>query len=48
MMNAGAEVEDADVIVDHNMVTCSYYGAVGPFMQTVIALCGERTRLAAC
>jgi protease I len=48
MMNSGAEVEDADVIVDRNMVTCSYYGAVGPFMRTVIELCDERTRLAAC
>jgi protease I len=48
MMNSGADVEDADVIVDRNMVTCSYYGAVGPFMRTVIELCGERTRLAAC
>ena len=48
MMNAGAEIEDADVIVDRNMVTCSYYGAVGPFMRTAIELCGERTRLAAC
>ena len=46
MMNAGADVEEADVIVDRNMVTCSYYGAVGPFMQTVIALCEDRSRLA--
>jgi protease I len=46
MMNAGAEIEDADVIVDRNMVTCSYYGAVGPFMHTVITLCEERGRLA--
>lgn len=46
MMNAGAELEEADVVVDRNMVTCSYYGAVGPFMQTVIALCEERSRLA--
>ncbi len=46
MMNSGAEIEEADVIVDRNMVTCSYYGAVGPFMQTVIALCEERSSLA--
>jgi protease I len=47
MMNAGAELEEADVIVDRNIVTCSYYGAVGPFMHTVIELCEERTRRAA-
>ncbi len=46
MMNSGAEIEEADVIVDRNMVTCSYYGAVGPFMKTVIELCGERSTLA--
>ena len=37
---------EADVIVDRNMVTCSYYGAVGEFMRTVVALCEERARLA--
>ncbi len=42
MINAGADVVEADVIVDRNMVTCSYYGAVGAFMKTVIALCDER------
>lgn len=38
MVNAGAEVIDADVIVDRNMVTCSYYGEVGAFMRAVIEL----------
>ena len=42
MVHAGADVVEADVIVDRNMVTCSYYGAVGAFMKTVIALCDER------
>ena len=40
--NAGAIVEDADVVVDDNIVTCRYYGAVGLFLETVIALAEER------
>jgi protease I len=46
MVNSGAHVVEADVIVDRNMVTCSYYGAVGAFMKTVIALCDERRLMA--
>lgn len=46
VVNAGADVVEADVIVDRNMVTCSYYGAVGAFMQAVIGLCEERRLLA--
>jgi protease I len=42
MVNAGANVVDADVVVDHNIVTCSYYGEVGAFMKIVIALVEER------
>lgn len=42
MESAGATVVDADVVVDGNLVTCSYYGEVGLFMQTVIALAEER------
>jgi protease I len=42
MVNAGAEVVDAGVIVDENIVTCSYYGEVGAFMRTVLTLVGER------
>jgi protease I len=43
MVNAGAEVVDADVTVDRNIVTCSYYGEVGAFTKAVIELAGERT-----
>lgn len=45
MINAGADVVDASVIVDENMVTCSYYGEVGAFMKTVVGLVEERTRM---
>ena len=43
MVNAGAEVVEAGVVVDDNIVTCSYYGEVGAFMRTVLALVEERT-----
>ena len=42
MINAGAQLVDADVVVDGNIVTCSYYGAMGAFMETVLALVEER------
>jgi protease I len=42
LVNAGAEVVDAGVVVDDNIVTCSYYGEVGAFMRTVLALVEER------
>ena len=42
MVHAGAEVVDAGVVVDDNIVTCSYYGEVGAFMRTVLTLVGER------
>lgn len=42
MVNAGADVVEGWVIVDDNMVTCSYYGEVGTFMKTVIELVEER------
>jgi protease I len=35
VINAGADVVDADVIVDGNIITCSYYAYVGKFMRTV-------------
>lgn len=35
MANSGAEVIDAEVIVDRNIITCSYYGYVGKFMQAI-------------
>jgi protease I len=37
VVNAGAQVVDADVIVDGNIITCSYYAYVGKFMRTVFA-----------
>ncbi len=42
MENAGAIVLDEDLVVDDNMITCSYYGVVGAFMQTVVDLAEER------
>jgi protease I len=36
MINAGADVVDADVIVDRNLITCSYYGEVGAFMKALL------------
>ena len=42
MVNAGADVVDAAIVVDDNIVTCSYYGEMGAFMKTVIALVKER------
>ena len=44
MVNAGAELVDAAVVVDDNIVTCSYYGEVGPFMKTAIGLVQQRAR----
>lgn len=35
MANSGAEVVDAEVITDGNIITCSYYGYVGKFMRAV-------------
>lgn len=35
VINAGAEVTDSDVIVDGNIITCSYYGYMGAFMRAV-------------
>ncbi len=33
--NAGATVIERDVVVDGNIITCSYYGYVGKFMRAV-------------
>jgi protease I len=44
MINAGADVSDATIVVDDNIVTCSYYGEVGAFMKTVVTLVEERSR----
>lgn len=35
MKNAGALLEDARVVVDENIITCSYYAFCGEFMQAV-------------
>jgi protease I len=35
VVNAGANVVDSDVVVDGNIITCSYYGYVGAFMRAV-------------
>lgn len=49
VVNAGANVVDADVIVDGNIITCSYYAYVGKFMRTLFdtvqTLAGERNTL---
>jgi protease I len=37
MVNAGANVVEGDVVVDGNIITCSYYGYVGKFMHEVFA-----------
>ena len=42
MINAGANVIDNSVVIDDNIVTCSYYGDVGAFMKTVITLAQAR------
>jgi protease I len=35
VINAGADVVDRDVVIDANIITCSYYGYVGTFMRAV-------------
>lgn len=35
VVNAGAHVIDSDVVVDGNVITCSYYGYMGAFMRSV-------------
>ena len=40
VINAGAEVTDSDVIVDGNIITCSYYGYMGAFMRAVFETAG--------
>lgn len=37
MVNAGANVIEADVVVDGNIITCSYYAEVGKFMRETFA-----------
>jgi protease I len=38
MINSGAIVLDEKVVVDGNIVTCSYYAEVGEFMRAVFAV----------
>jgi protease I len=33
MVNSGANVIEADVVVDGNIITCSYYAECGKFMR---------------
>lgn len=40
VVNAGADVVDADVIVDGNIITCSYFAYVGKFMLAVFDTVG--------
>jgi protease I len=35
VINAGAQVTDSDVVIDGNIITCSYYGYAGTFMRAV-------------
>jgi protease I len=37
MVNSGADVIEADVVVDDNIITCSYYSECGAFMRETIA-----------
>lgn len=37
MVNCGANVIEADVVTDGNIITCSYYAYVGKFMKAVFA-----------
>lgn len=37
MVNSGAHVVDADVVVDGNIITCSYYAECGKFMRETFA-----------
>ncbi|MGI9098262.1 MAG: DJ-1/PfpI family protein [Solirubrobacteraceae bacterium] len=48
MIHAGADIIDADVVVDGNIVTCSYYGEVGAFMKAVIDLISDPSNQNGC
>jgi protease I len=47
MVNSGALVEDARVVTDGNIITCSYYGYVGEFMRAVFDAVDARPAVAA-
>jgi protease I len=42
MVNSGANIVEADVVVDGNIITCSYYGQVGKFMRAVFDTVNRR------
>ena len=44
MVNSGANVVEAEVVVDNNMITCSYYGSVGKFMRAVFDVDAKLSR----
>lgn len=44
MVNSGAEVIDADVVVDGNIITCSYYAECGKFMRETFAAASRVAR----
>jgi protease I len=44
VVNAGANVVDADVVTDGNIITCSYYSEVGRFMRHVFAAVDRQHR----
>jgi protease I len=44
VINAGADVVDSDVIVDGNIITCSYYGYLGAFMHAVFTTAEQLAR----
>jgi protease I len=43
MVNAGAKVIDAPVVIDDNIITCSYYAWVEAFMRTVLEATRQRS-----
>jgi protease I len=47
MVNSGADVVEAEVITDDNIITCSYYGYVGAFMLAVFEAVEARQEAAA-
>ncbi|HEX2875653.1 MAG TPA: DJ-1/PfpI family protein [Polyangiaceae bacterium] len=51
MVNSGANVIESDVVVDDNIITCSYYAYAGKFMrsvfETVAKKASTRAKLAA-
>jgi protease I len=42
MGNCGAQVIDAEVVVDGPIITCSYYAYVEPFMKAVLEQVAHR------